>query len=145
MEKKPFRLEDLPRKDPFTTPPAPYFDELPQRIQARIREQDKKSARIINWSPSRLWLATGAAAAIAVMTYLSWPVRQDSIGTDSLSLVQRKEIISYLQQQNVSPQDLSEIYENDTFLDSLANQPLQLIKVSKAALLEQIPLEDLDI
>lgn len=145
MENKKIKLEDIPKINPYSAP-DPYFDDLPQRIQARIHEQ-RTPERVwsLNWSWRRSWLSAGAAAAVAVLMYVSWPVRQDSIGVETLSQVASEDIVQYLQQQpNVSVQDLSESPKNRPLIDSLSTQPLQNLKASKKDILDQIPPEDLE-
>lgn len=145
MEQNRFRLDDIPKARPPKTPDH-YFEDLPQRIQARIQEKQKaEKVFSIRWSPRRTWMSVGAAAVVAVLTYFSWPTRQDSIGTESLSQVRADDIISYLkQQQNLSLQDLSDAAQNQYFLDSLNARPLQNLKVSRKDILDQVPIEDLE-
>ncbi len=142
MDNKKIRLADLPKINPVQTPDS-YFEDLPQRIQARVHQQPAKVLKP-HWTARHSWLSAGAAASVAILMYLSWPTRQDSIGVETLSQLHSEDIVQYLEHENVSVLDLSEVSKNKILIDSLSNNPLPAVRVSKKEILEQLSLEDID-
>ncbi len=142
MDNKKIRLEDIPKINHVQTPDQ-YFEDLPQRIQARLQQNHTKVLKP-HWTARHSWLSAGAAAAVAVLMYLSWPTRQESIGVETLSQLQTEDIVQYLEHENVSLQDLSEVEKNRVLIDSLGNQPLPQLKFSNKDIIEQLSLEDFE-
>jgi hypothetical protein len=119
------RLEDLPKKQPFTVPDG-YFENLPLRIQARIQAKDKE----ISWLPEfnfalkfALPVLVLGIVSIAVWTNLS--KAEDSMA--NLDSVPTEQLLAYLEADEISTE---EIIENATFTNStirsLYQQPEEL-------------------
>ncbi|MDR6194658.1 hypothetical protein [Siphonobacter sp. SORGH_AS_0500] len=142
MDNKRIRLEDIPKINPVHTPDH-YFEDLPQRIQARVQQNPTKVLKP-HWTARHSWLTAGAAASVAILMYLSWPTRQDSIGVETLSQLKTEDIVQYLEHENVSLQDLSDTEKNKMLIDSLGNQPLPQVKISNKEIMEQLSLEDFE-
>lgn len=145
MEKKRIRLEDLPKKEIFRTPDR-YFDELPSIIQAKVVKPTPEPAFTFSWTPRRTWLSLASASLIALLVWLTYPTRQESLGEDTLSQVNDQEIINYLKAQNINHLDIAEQFSikekvgvktetTDTLL-------LQHLDVSDEEILQQLDPED---
>ena len=88
--------------------PDGYFDTLPSKIQVRIQQESKPTRVIqVSWNARRTWLTAAAACLVGMMIWFTLPTRQESLGEETLSQVTNKEIISYLNQQNLSEVDLA--------------------------------------
>ena len=93
--KEPFNLEDRPRQHPFQVPEG-YFDELPQRIQQRVRQQ----ATVPGWlqwvQSQRLALATVACAVLVVLGFLFVQRPESRQAAVLIQDLSQTEIIAYL-------------------------------------------------
>ncbi len=108
MEKKHINLEEQERKTVFQTPEN-YFDRLPSVIQQRIGTESVAKG----WLPVA-WVRAGVSLASVVVlvgagfgffrTYYSGS--QPGV---NISKVSEQEIIEYLQQSNVSQEELVEV------------------------------------
>ncbi|MFN8356553.1 MAG: hypothetical protein U0Y10_19020 [Spirosomataceae bacterium] len=108
MKKQRIRLEDLEKKEVFQVPDR-YFDDLPMVIQARIAPKAKAEPLFtFSWNTRRTWLSVSTVSLVALLIWITYPARQDSLGEGELSKVSSTEIINYLNQQNISSQDLAD-------------------------------------
>lgn len=88
--------------------PIGYFDGLPSKIQARIQQENKNTRVLqVSWNARRTWLTAAAACLVGVMIWFTLPTRQESLEEETLSKVSNKEIVNYLNQQNLSEIDLA--------------------------------------
>jgi len=109
--KKPIRIDELTnehplRQLPFTVPEG-YFDALPSRVQA---ETLKRSHRFsINWTWQRTAASLAGAGLVAVLVWVTYPQKQESLGPDALSDVSNRAIVEYLNDQALSTEDLADV------------------------------------
>lgn len=119
--KNPIRLDDLAQDHPLRQVPfaAPdhYFDDLPSRVQARLT-RPPKSAFSISWSWQRTAASLAGAGLIAVLVWQTLPERQESLGSEALSGVNRAAIAAYLDDQGVNAYELA---DGDQLRQSLTN------------------------
>jgi hypothetical protein len=113
MENKERRLEDLPKRDPFTAPEG-YFSTFGQRIVARIDQ--RKNTRVVSFSYRRLSMA----AAVAGILCLAWFGYRMTITTKQTSDVLLAEISiedlhTYLESEEVDTEDLLALAGDDAF------------------------------
>ena len=108
MENNRIKLEELERKTVFQTPEN-YFDRLPSTIQKRILTENAAKG----WLPAT-WVRVGVSLASVLLvvgagfglfkTYYSG----SQPGADIFK-VSGQEIVEYLQQSNISPDDLMDV------------------------------------
>lgn len=132
-EKQYIRLDELDvghslRQHPFegvnAGVPEGYFDSLPSIIQDRAVK--KQHGWTVSWSWQRSMASLAGASLVAVLVWVTWPARQDSLGQESLATVNEAAITAYLEEQGVSTADLAE-YEplQKTFGDKATIHELQ--------------------
>ncbi len=106
MDDKRIRLEDLKRETPFSVPDD-YFDKLPQMIQSRIVSEPARKP-LIGWSWQRSAALVSAMSLIFVLVWFTVPERQGALGEEPLANISDASIVAYLQEQDMSYDDLSE-------------------------------------
>ncbi len=98
------RLEDIPKKQFFTTP-EDYFDDLPGKIQARVipdRPISKKQP-VLRYA---LQYALPLVLIVASVTYYN--LRRDTSPETILASVETEEIILYLQESGMTTDEVLE-------------------------------------
>ena len=108
-EKKPFNINDIPRKDIFGTPDG-YFDSLQKKIEARIDEQ--KEGKTVRMRPIFWNIGYAAAASVAVFILIWFTMLNDNktpSAEDVLASVSSEDLVLYLQQEEVDIKDILEI------------------------------------
>ena len=118
--KPPFRLDELDAGHPLRQHPLEatdrgvpdqYFDTLASRVQARIVDQrkheDAHAGPLVSWSWGRTVASLVGAGLVAVLVYVTWPQRQETIGRETLSGVSDAAIVAYLDEQGLNPDDLA--------------------------------------
>ncbi len=108
MEKKHIKLEELERKTVFQTPEN-YFDGLPSAIQKRIQTQSAAKS----WLPVA-WVRVGVSLASVLLVVMAGfglfkTYYSGSQPGANISKVSEQEIVEYLQQSNISPDDLMDV------------------------------------
>ena len=112
-EKKYISLEELRgdhplRKHPFESTaaglPDGYFDTLPSKVQARVVQ--KQHSFSISWSWQRTAASLAGASLVAVLVWVTWPARQEALDGDTLSGVSNQAILSYLDEEGVTAEDV---------------------------------------
>ena len=120
-EKKYISLDELKaghplRQHPFesnaSSVPEGYFDTLPSRVQARVAK--KQHGFSVSWSWQRSVASMAGAGLVAALVWITWPARQEALDNESLSGVSNEAILSYLDEEGVTVDDL---------LDNAVRQP----------------------
>lgn len=109
MSNKPFRLEDLERKQhPFTVP-EDYFDNLSYKIQDRLPSRaESKSSFVWNWG-RRLAVAGSMMSIVLALLWVTLPNQfQGSLGEEPLALVSDEAIVDYLNAEVLSYESLAD-------------------------------------
>jgi hypothetical protein len=110
------RLEDIPKKQPFTVPDG-YFDDLPMRIQARIQAPQTQPFWATNWGLS-LKLAI-PVLTIGVVAILFWKTPTSSSDPFAkLDTIPSEQLLAYLEEDAVTTE---EVIENGIFTSSTIN------------------------
>jgi hypothetical protein len=107
MKKERINLEELERKSVFHAPEN-YFDELPSTIQKRIQAENAAAS----WFP--VWAKLGVSLASVVLLVMAgfwlsktyYSANQPVVNVADIS---GQEIIEYLQQSNVSQEELVDV------------------------------------
>ncbi len=113
------RLEDIPKKQFFTTP-EDYFDDLPGKIQARIsQKQSVQTQRPLVRYALRYALPLVVIAASILYYNLTREVNPESI----LASVETEDIILYLQESGMTTEEVLESVEfTSQELDALEDE-----------------------
>jgi hypothetical protein len=107
------RLEDIPKKQPFTVPEG-YFDDLPMRIQARIQKPEAHPFWSTNWGLSLK--LTVPVLAIGVVAILFWNIpTQSKDPFAKLDTIPSEQLLAYLESDAITTE---EVIENVTFTNS---------------------------
>jgi hypothetical protein len=107
------RLEDIPKKQPFTVPEG-YFDDLPMRIQARIQKPETHPFWSTNWGLSLK--LTVPVLAIGVVAILFWNIpTQSKDPFAKLDTIPSEQLLAYLESDAITTE---EVIENVTFTNS---------------------------
>lgn len=141
MEKKRINLEDLPRVNPFSVPEN-YFDELPQRVQARVNGPAPAPSFTISWSWQRTVASLAGVGLVAVLLVETLPRKQGALGTEVLSTVENAAIVDYLNTQNLTPFDLEESLPKTVALPSGAAASVEQLNVTDRDILEHLKTEN---
>ncbi|WP_428658032.1 hypothetical protein [Runella sp.] len=141
---KRIKLEDLENKLPYREPEG-YFEKLPSVVQSRIYERvsEKENSFSVSWSWKRTALLGAAASVVGILLWLTYPQRQHSLGEETLSQVTDDEIITYLKDNHITQQEMTEqpqVKESYTDEDVL----LQQLNVNDEDLRKAIQEEDLE-
>lgn len=141
---KRIKLEDLENKLPYREPEG-YFEKLPSVVQSRIYERvsEKENSFSVSWSWKRTALLGAAASVVGILLWVTYPQRQHSLGEETLSQVSDDEIITYLKDNHITQQEMTEqpqIKESYTDEDVL----LQQLNVNDEDLRKAIQEEDLE-
>ncbi len=135
--KKPFKLEDISKKESFSVPEG-YFDTLPTIIQAKAIESTKKS--FVFTTNMALKFALPSLLLLMVAGYFGYKYQSSSISSDAnielmLSDISTEEMVAYLDQTDLSSEDLLELVsfdgeQIDDFsinLDNISDEELELL------------------
>jgi hypothetical protein len=107
------RLEDIPKKQPFTVPEG-YFDDLPMRIQARLQKPEAHPFWSTNWGLSLK--LTVPVLAIGVVAILFWNIpTQSKDPFAKLDTIPSEQLLAYLESDAITTE---EVIENVTFTNS---------------------------
>jgi len=143
MEKKHITLDALPRKNPFVVPET-YFDELPQRVQARVTRPTPAPVFTISWNWQRTVASLAGAGLVVALLFETLPRKQGALGTETLSTVENAAIVDYLNAQNLTPFDLEESLNKTAALPSGAAVGVEQLNVSNRDIVEHLESADLD-
>ncbi len=137
IHKKPFKLESIPKKDMFSVPDG-YFDKLPTLIQTKAIESTNKKPFFATASVLRL--AIPSLLILIVAGYFGYkfqhnPARLDAKIELMLADISTEEMVSYLDETDLSSEDLLELvsFEGEkiddfsTNLESISNEELELL------------------
>lgn len=97
------RLEDIPKKQFFKTPDG-YFDHLPSKIQSRVAEAGNEHTRRVIFNYGLKYALPLVIVAAAILYYNSATPDAETI----LASVQTEDLIDYLQEAELSTEDLLE-------------------------------------
>ncbi len=124
---KKFRLDDIDKSSDFTSPPEGYFDRLPQVIQSRTAA--RSGTRNPGWT--LVWRMVPVAAAMALIIWVTGVFKDQPGSTteDLLAEVTAADIINYLEDSDLTPEEIleevdvqalsDEIYQEDQIIDAL--------------------------
>ncbi len=106
--KKKIKLEDLERKDIFTTPEG-YFESLPNQIQERIDLQERKINRPVHkLVPKRMYyIAASVAVFFMVAILLLLAPKETTSVQNLLAEVSTEDMIEYLEMSDVSVAEIT--------------------------------------
>ncbi len=123
MSKK-INEEHWNKKTPFTVPER-YFEQLPQQIQARVRQEPKTY-----WLTTPVWKLGLSALMFAIVMGVAVYLNNGKASSEELlAEVSNKELIAYL------------AYEELCDVDVLAEVDLSELSIDESALLELTPEE----
>ncbi len=110
MEKNRIRLDDLPKRNLFSVPDE-YFDDLPQRIQARVSKSApvRQPAFTISWNWQRTIVSLASVSLVVFLIFQTMPRKQGALGTELLSTVETEAIVDYLHSQNLTAFDIEQL------------------------------------
>ncbi|MDQ2657135.1 MAG: hypothetical protein M3Y60_06910 [Bacteroidota bacterium] len=113
------RLEDIPRKQFFTTP-EDYFDDLPGKIQSRIsRGQPVRSQRPV----VRYALQYALPLVVIVASVVYYNLTGDANPESILASVETEDLILYLQESGITTDEVLESVEfTSQELDALEDE-----------------------
>lgn len=100
-------MDELERKAVFGVPEN-YFDELPLAIQKRIQAKNAGASWFLVWARLGVSLA-GVALLVIAGFWLSKTYYSENQRVVNISDVSGQEIVEYLQQSNVSPEELVDV------------------------------------
>lgn len=106
--KVPIKLNEIPKKEHFEVPER-YFDGLPLKIQSRIPDRHKRET-VFYWKPLLKW----SPVMLVLIALGGWWFTEPNptSGTPSfeaqLALVSDEEILVYLEQSELSTEDILE-------------------------------------
>jgi hypothetical protein len=143
MEKQRVILDDLPKKHLFAVPEG-YFDELPQRVQARVAKPAPRPAFTMSWNWQRTVASLASVGLVVLLIFESMPRKQGALGTDVLSTVENEAIVDYLHNQNLTPFDLQDQLDKAAVLPSGAAVGVQQLNVSEHDILEHLENQKVD-
>jgi hypothetical protein len=94
-DKKPFKIEDIPKKDVFKVPER-YFGSLEDNILKKV--EGKRSGRVIRMETTLRWIGYVAAASVllALMWVASLRIETKASAEDMLAEVSSEDLIAYL-------------------------------------------------
>jgi hypothetical protein len=99
-EKKPFRIEDLPKKEVFQAAEG-YFESLEGKIVAKVNAG--RSGKVVHMNTTTRWV--GYAAAAVVLAALIWlgglRLNTTSTAEDLLAEVSSDDLIAYLKSDDI--------------------------------------------
>lgn len=135
--KKPFKLENISKKDAFSVPDG-YFDKLPTIIQTKAIESTKK--REVFSSVGVLRLAIPSLLILMIAGYFGYKYQNNIESADSkiesmLADISTEEMVNYLDETDLSSDDLLELVsfegeQIDDFsqdLDNISDEELELL------------------
>ncbi len=137
---KQIKLEDIDRQLPFSIPEK-YFEDLPMQIQGHISQQSVPIFTV-SWSWKRTLITSMAASVVGILVWLTYPVKQHSIGADALSQVSEGAVLSYMQENNLVENELS-----DSFLWTVSPNDSTVINrldISDKDIMNQLETENID-
>jgi len=137
------KLEDIEKKNIYTTPEG-YFDQLPDKIQSRIQNQDQKRRQI--WMNPALRYAAAAAIILLVgwfgifrMSTINEPADYNQLLTE----VSTAELVAYIESSdltadeildeiNLDEQSFDKVFKSEQdFLDDLYMEEELLIEIDE--------------
>jgi hypothetical protein len=148
--KPPIRLEELDaghplRRHPFEAPnagvPDGYFDTLASRVQARVAKP-QEAQPLISWSWGRTVGSLAGAGLVAVLVWLTWPQRQDSIGPEALSGVSDAAIVAYLDEQGLNPDEVQAAQPDRAVINN-DSTVIKYLDLSPDAIRQELDMQDI--
>ncbi|GJM60839.1 hypothetical protein [Persicobacter diffluens] len=109
------KLSDIPKKNPYSTPDG-YFNQLAEKIDQRIHQQEKPSL----WDYPAIRVAASISIAATLALLISWPFGHQRLTTPEFS---PEEVYAYLREEN---------------------QPLGL-DIEEQELIQSLPMEEQDL
>lgn len=103
------RLEDIPKKNMYQVPDG-YFDQLPGRIQSRITSQPAETRPLFTYVV-RYALPVLLIGAVAFWYYETSQPGAPQTAEEILASIDTESLITYLQESDVSTEELVEIIE----------------------------------
>ncbi len=135
--KKPFKLEDISKKETFSVPDG-YFDSLPTIIQTKAIESTKPS--FVFSKGLVLKLALPALLLVFIVGYVGYKFQQSSPITDNnielmLAEISTEEMVEYLDQTDLSSEDFLELvsFEGEKIddfsveLENISDEELEIL------------------
>ncbi|WP_053404732.1 hypothetical protein [Persicobacter sp. CCB-QB2] len=86
------KLSDIPKENPYSTPDG-YFNQLAEKIDQRIHQQEKPS--LLDYPAIRVAASISIAATLALL--ISWPFGHQRLTTPEFS---PEEVYAYLREEN---------------------------------------------
>ncbi len=138
MKNGKIKLDELPKVHPFKVPDN-YFEELTARIQEQTIEQnEEETISFVTWSWRRTAASVAAVTAIAILGYLSFMPKQETISAEPLAGVQHEAIVEFLIQQNIPQADVEEHLDFNSQIDAKEEDLINNLNVSDNALIQSI-------
>lgn len=106
--KKKIKVEDLERKDIFTTPDG-YFDKLPNRIQERINIPTRNDERpVYKLVPKKVFYIAASVAVFLIATILVLREPEETASAQNiLAEISTEAMIEYLEMSDVNVAEIT--------------------------------------
>jgi hypothetical protein len=115
------KLEKIPKNNIYKVPDG-YFEQLPMKIQARIETRTSSQTRVLGVKRYALYYAIPVVALLIVAVLIFKP-RQDESIESMLSSVSTEQLITYLEDNNLTTDELLDNIEFDEFtIESIENE-----------------------
>jgi hypothetical protein len=115
------KLEKIPKNNIYKVPDG-YFDQLPMKIQARIETRSATQTRIAMLSRYALSYVIPAIALLIIAFWIFTPAPDKSVES-MLSSVSTEQLITYLEDNNLTTDELLDNLEFDEYsIESIENE-----------------------
>jgi hypothetical protein len=115
------KLEKIPKNNIYKVPDG-YFEQLPMKIQARIETRTASQTRVLGVKRYALYYAIPVVALLIVAVFIFKPGQDESVES-MLSSVSTEQLITYLEDNNLTTDELLENIEFDEFtIESIENE-----------------------
>ncbi len=132
---KKFDIESLKKDKEIFEVPEGYFDKLPSRIQARIKEEETTPQVV--WVPRLAWAAPVLVIMLGFLYFYNATTSADSVD-ELLAQVSTDEMIAYLDLDEISEEELVVYFNDMENIDDLD------FGTGEADLLDELGTDDLD-
>ncbi|MBC7920620.1 MAG: hypothetical protein H7Z75_05960 [Ferruginibacter sp.] len=151
--KTPIKLENLSKQTVFTVPEG-YFDALPTLIQTRVAQTRVAQTRVAQTRVAQTrrqvgfsfgWVGRTVAFASVVLVLLgAWWFNRTPTAPATLATVSNQEIITYLEESDITQQELIETASSAGFpLEEALFQPLDISEDELRRHVDETDMEDL--
>lgn len=137
LHSKPFKLEDIKKKDVFTVP-EDYFDKLPTIIQTRAIESTKKKTVLAPVGIMKLAIPVLLVVLISGyigFKYINNPTRVDARIESMIADISTEELVTYLGESDLTSDELLDMvsFEGESLeefapqIDEVSDEDLELL------------------